>query len=91
MTTTTITKTEASSEEVSALVGAIEDAVTGAPVGVTIIALLSLAILIQKPDISVEGLQQVLRDTSNYLCMALEEAPADGPDLEEPVPDRLLN
>lgn len=74
MTNVNVTKTEASSEKISQIVGRIEDAVVGETPGSVIIACLSLCILIQKNDIAVEGLQQVLRDVSNYLCLALEGA-----------------
>lgn len=88
---TQITRTEATSEEVGQLVGRIEDACVGAPVGVAIIALLSLVILIQKPDISPEGIQTVLRDISNYICLALDGSPTEEVEATGDVPPRLMN
>lgn len=72
MVESSVVRTEAPSEIIAEIVGRIEDAVVGTRPGHCIIALLSLAILIQKPDISVEALQHVLRDTSNFLCLALD-------------------
>lgn len=88
---TQITRTEATSEEVGKLVGSIEDACVGAPVGVAIIALLSLVILIQKPDISAEGIQTVLKDISNYICLALDGSPTEEIEDIKDVPTRLMN
>lgn len=90
MVTSSVTKTEAPSEVIAEIVAKIEDAVVGTRPGHCIIALLSLAILIQKPDISVEALQNVLRDTSNFLCLALDGADAVEQTGSEMAPN-LLN
>ncbi len=84
MVTSSVTKTEAPSEVIAEIVNRIEEAVVGERPGHCIIALLSLSILIQKPDISVEALQTVLRDTSNFLCLSL-----DGVDAAEATADSL--
>lgn len=85
----TIHTTTASSEAIGSIVGKIEDALEGEASGSVIIALLSLVILLQKPDISPEQLQSIIRDTSHYICLALDESEINPSG--EPIPSSMLN
>lgn len=69
-----IVETTATGEEINVLVTAIEDTIMGAPRGHGIIALLSLTLMLMNPDITPDELQQGVRDTSQFICMLVEDA-----------------
>jgi hypothetical protein len=68
----TITEARATSDVIESIVGRIEDTLQGESSGVVIIALLSLVILLQKPDCTPEQLQTLIRDTSRFICLGLD-------------------
>lgn len=69
---TMVTETFASGEEVGMVVRDLEAALEGKNGGHAIIAMLSLVVVMQKPDIQPEDLAVVVRDTSRFICMSLE-------------------
>lgn len=69
---TMITETFASGEDIGLIVKDLEAALEGKNGGHAIIAMLSLVIVMQKPDIEPEDLATVVRDTSRFVCMSLE-------------------
>ena len=75
--TAVITETTASSEAIGTIVGKIENVLEGESSGSALIAMLSLCVLMQKPDINPEQLQGAIRDTSRFICLLLDsmEAP----------------
>lgn len=81
-----ITETKASSETINTLVNRIEEALDGAPAGAVIISLISLVMLLQKPDITPEQLQMAIKDTSRYICLLLE-----GMDPQDELPANQVN
>lgn len=64
----------ATGEEVNEVVLAIEEVIADSPRTVTIIALLSLVLMLMNPDITPEELQVGVRDTSQFVCMICEGA-----------------
>lgn len=79
-----ITETTATSESIGAIVGRIENALEGEASGQALIAMLSLCVLIQKPDISPEQLQAAIRDTSRFICLLLDSM--ETPTIEGELP-----
>lgn len=71
-TSNLITETTASSESIGILVGKLETALEGEASGNALIAMLSLCVLMQKPNIAPEQLQAAIRDTSRFICLVLE-------------------
>lgn len=68
----TVIKAEATSDEVSNIAMRVEEALEGCEVAPCIMALLSLVMLIQRPSCSPEQLQALVRDTSEFICLALD-------------------
>lgn len=81
-----ITETKATSETINELVNRIEEAMDGVPTGAVVISLLSLVLLLQKPDITPEQLQGCIKDVSRYVCLQLE-----GMDPEDELPASQVN
>lgn len=73
----TITEARATSDAIGNIVGRIEDTLQGESSGTVIIALLSLVILLQKPDVTPEQLQILIRDTSRFICLGLDGVEAE--------------
>lgn len=67
-----IMETRASSEAVGAIANRIEAALEGEDSGLVMLAMLSLIVILQKPSISPEGLQQVIQDASRFICLSLD-------------------
>lgn len=68
----TIVEAVATGEEIGKIVGGIEGVLQGVPRGHCIISLLSLAILMSKPDITTEDLHDSVEDTSRHICLLLD-------------------
>lgn len=84
-----ITDTTATTDTIGVIVGKIENALDGESAGAVIIAMLSLVVLLQKPDVTPVQLQTLIRDTSRFICLSLDgvEANPSG----EPLPTSMLN
>ena len=67
-----VTESVASGEQVSAVVGMLEDTLEGCPRGLAIISLLTMTIVLQNPAISPYDLQSTIKEVSRFLCMMLE-------------------
>lgn len=72
-----ISETTATGSEIEMIIERLEYALEGVKRGHGLIALLSLALVIQKPDISQDLLQDGVRDVSRYMCLILDEAGMD--------------
>jgi hypothetical protein len=66
-----MTETRATHEEISAIINNIEPALEGVNPGHIVIALLSYVILMMEPTITPDGLQEALRETSQFICLHL--------------------
>ena len=64
-----IVSASATGEEIGLIVNGLEEALVGVPRGHSIIALLSLTILMSRPDISTEQLHDSVEDVSRYICL----------------------
>lgn len=84
-----VTETSASGEQVSAVVGMLEDTLEGCPRGLAIISLLTMSIVLQNPSISPEDLQSTIREVSRFLCMMVEGTDVEAGD--EDGRKRLIN
>lgn len=63
----------ASGEEIEQVVSLLEPVLVGIPRVHAFIALLSMAIVTMKPDVSDEQLHDSLEEISEYMCMILSE------------------
>lgn len=81
-----IIEATASGEEIAKIVGGIEEVLQGVPKGHCIISLLSLVILMSKPDISTEDLHDTVEGASKYICMLM-----DGAGKSSVTPANLMN
>lgn len=69
-----IYKIEASGKDIQALILAkLGPAVEGEPVSLAVLSMLSLSILLMKPDITVEQLQDCVLSTSSYMITCLAQ------------------
>lgn len=75
-----IVQTSASGEEISGVIGRIEEALHGEKRGHAIIGCLSIVLVLMYPDITQQQLQDAVRDTSQFICMWLESTTNMGPD-----------
>jgi hypothetical protein len=82
-----ITTTKANPEEVNELIDRVEAALEGVPGGIAVVALLVMVVLLQKPDISPEALQDVIREASRLISTTLADIVPEG----EPIPASMLN
>lgn len=80
-----ITETEATAAEVAHIMDAIESVIGDVKPAHAVIALLMLSVLIQHPEISEAHLQNVVLETSKYICLLLT-----GTD-EISIPPRMMN
>lgn len=62
-------------EEISPIVGQLEGILMNVKRGPAIVALLSMSIILQNPEISEDELHNAVRDTSRYICLLLEGEP----------------
>lgn len=67
----TITESEATGADVASIIDAIESVIGETKPAHAIIAMLMLSVLIQHPEISEKHLQNVVLETSKYICMLL--------------------
>lgn len=88
MSNSYIVQAHATGEEVSQVVMGIEESLVGVQKGVAIIALLSMTIMLMKPEIATEDLHDAVRDTSQYICLLMSDDPAQQVDI---VSKNLLN
>lgn len=63
---------EATGEEIDAVISKIEPHLDGVPRVHVLIACISLALLVQYPDLTPDELQQGVRGVSQYICMFLD-------------------
>lgn len=68
-----IAEQTATGEQVSAIVAMIEPCLVNVPRGLGIIALLSMVLVLQNPDITPVKLQDGVRDVSRFICLILDE------------------
>ena len=68
-----IAESTASGQEIEAIVTQIEPVIVGIPRGKTIIALLSMVLVLMNPDITPVKLQDGVRDVSRFICLLLDE------------------
>lgn len=74
-----VSQAVATGEEIHKIVSAIEPILVNVDRAHIIIACLSIALTVSKPDITPEQLQAAVRDTSQYICMILEEVDPSTP------------
>jgi hypothetical protein len=72
MTNTNVIESVASGEEIITIVNKLENALVGVRRSHGIIAALSLALILENPEISPDALQSGVRDVSRYICLLLE-------------------
>ena len=72
-----IHETVVSGDEILPIVRHLEQSLIGCPVGHGIIALLSMAFILMKPDVDPDDLERAVTDTSRYMCLLLDK-PEDG-------------
>lgn len=65
----------ASGKDIHAIVSRIEETLQGTPRGHAVIATLSIAIMLMNPEIGPEELQDVLTQSSQFMCMLLSTGP----------------
>lgn len=68
-----ISEATATGEEIHAIVSALEPVLLNVERSHAIIACLSIAMTIMNPDITAEQLQAGVKETSQFICMFLEE------------------
>lgn len=68
---TNIEQSRASGPEVEKIVQAMESAIGDKPPFMVLMACLSLALILQHPDISVEELQRGVKDSSQFIALWL--------------------
>lgn len=84
MSNSHIVESTATGQEIADIVAGVQEALLGVPRGHAIIACLSMALILQNPDISPEQLQSGIKDVSRYVCLLLEGE-------ETPLEKRMLN
>lgn len=74
-----ISEQVATGDEVAGVVSMLEDALIGTPRGLCIIALISMSLVLQNPDITPDDLQIGVKEVSRYICLLLDqtEVPTD--------------
>ena len=86
-----ITNTTATSEDIGVLIEKLETALEGEISGNCLIAMLSLCVLMQKPNIEPEQLQAAIRDASRFICLVLEGMDIGTPNEDGSAPTVTLN
>lgn len=59
-------------KDIAPAVNAIENAIDGFSREVCIIAMLSMCVMMQNPEVTNEDLQRIVGDTSRYICMVMD-------------------
>lgn len=90
----TTIRTEATSDDIERVAQKVEDALVGESLSLSIMSMLSLIVLIQKPNCTPEQLQSLVRDTSHFICLALdsvEALPGTDPGITFATPSSRIN
>jgi len=76
-----ISESTATGEQISAVVALIEPCLINVSRPVSIIALLSMVLVLQNPDITPSKLQDGVRDVSRFICLILDDNEDGSPEI----------
>jgi hypothetical protein len=73
MNESTLMTTTVTGDDVAAVTMKIEEAIIGTPRGHAIVALLSMILILMKPDITMEEMGTQVENISRYICLSLDD------------------